>query len=384
MISSRYYDPTLREKSGRYYVRYYDPGKQPCMVERALGTSKKRAAEKFLQERSYAYLHGLYDPWSEGTSNNVLLSEAIEKYLCDPHLRESTVRSKRYRLEPLSRQHPYMLVSGLTENIIREYCMRSDLKSETRSRYLYEIRKFLAFCGNQNWISANPAKNILDSLPRHVKREKRTVYEFLTHEEVRRLIRAIEADIEMNPRRENRRILTDIILIAVTTGLRRGELCGLRWTDVRFDHSARLEADESKGYGWIIVRGDESRQTKTGDEDRVPLVELSYEILNTRRRHSQSSEFVFESPRGTGQVDGEWISKMFRYYRRLAKLPDSIHFHSLRHTCASWLAGSGVDIKVIQEILRHTNLKQTLRYMHLQPDYVAGQARMALNKFHAL
>jgi hypothetical protein len=52
-----------------------------------------------------------------------------------------------------------------------------------------------------------------------------------------------------------------------------------------------------------------------------------------------------------------------------------LHFHSLRHTCASWLAEAVVDLRAIQAVMRHTDLRQTLRYASLHPDVAA--ARMA-------
>lgn len=62
-----------------------------------------------------------------------------------------------------------------------------------------------------------------------------------------------------------------------------------------------------------------------------------------------------------------------REYRRAVKIREEIHFHSLRHTCASWLAEAGVDLKVIQEVMRHSNIRQTMRYAHLVPEAVASK-----------
>jgi hypothetical protein len=71
-----------------------------------------------------------------------------------------------------------------------------------------------------------------------------------------------------------------------------------------------------------------------------------------------------------GKLNDWWVSNTFRHYRQLARIRKSIHFHSLRHTCASWLAEQGTSIQVIQAILRHTNIRQSMRYSHLLPDAV--------------
>lgn len=68
-----------------------------------------------------------------------------------------------------------------------------------------------------------------------------------------------------------------------------------------------------------------------------------------------------------------WVSNLFRHYRREAEVRDEIRFHSLRHTRASGLAERDFDLKVIQEVMRHANVRQTMRYAHLVPEVVANK-----------
>lgn len=62
------------------------------------------------------------------------------------------------------------------------------------------------------------------------------------------------------------------------------------------------------------------------------------------------------------------ILRRFKDTVRVAKLDDRLHFHSLRHTCGSWLAMKGVPMRVIQGILGHSSVQVTERYSHLQPE----------------
>jgi integrase len=378
-ISGRtFYEPKLRWKNGRAYIRFYNPNKRPKQKEHALHTTDKLAADVLFHEQRFEYLQGTYDPWREKRLQGVTLTKAIESYLKDPYLRESTIRAKRYRLEPFARQYPGMLVKGVTEEMLDGYCGRSELSSGTRLRYLYEFRRFLDFCKKHGWIGENPAATILENMPRHAKQEKRRVTEYLAPEEVGRILQAIEKDAEENPKRRARLILIDVIRFAVSTGLRRGEICRLRWEDVQLFVPPKKSKSGTPLFGWVSVRRDGDILTKTGDEDRVPLVETSYEVLLNLRNKPNPSGYVFESPKSRGPLDGEWISKLFRDYRRMAGLSEQIRFHSLRHTCASWLAESGAELKIIQEILRHSNVNQTLRYVHLIPDAIAEKTVKAM------
>lgn len=75
------------------------------------------------------------------------------------------------------------------------------------------------------------------------------------------------------------------------------------------------------------------------------------------------------------------VATCFRHYRREANIRDEIHFQSLRHTCVSWLAERDVDLKVIQEVMRHAHIRQTMRYAHLVPEVIADKMVRA---FHAI
>jgi len=150
--------------------------------------------------------------------------------------------------------------------------------------------------------------------------------------------------------------LKDVILFGVGTGLRLSEITSLRWRDVDFVS------------GFLTVRNHETFKTKSGHERSIPLVGDALSTLIKRSESSSTStdDWVFTNGKGTRLVSG-YVSKRFKYYVRLAKLPEEIHFHTLRHTCASWLAQNGVSLLTIQKILGHSDFRDTLIYSHLQP-----------------
>ena len=68
------------------------------------------------------------------------------------------------------------------------------------------------------------------------------------------------------------------------------------------------------------------------------------------------------------------------YYVRLAKLPERIRFHSLRHTCASWLVQRDVSLPIVQAILGHSTMRFTQRYAHLVPDVMRAAMQQAFGR----
>jgi integrase len=148
--------------------------------------------------------------------------------------------------------------------------------------------------------------------------------------------------------------LQPIVLLALNTGLRRGELLGLRWGDV--DRVGAL----------LTVRG---ASAKTG---RTRYVPLNTEVLKTlktwRPNDATDDDLVFPGD------DGEPMFSLKTAWGKVAKAA-GLHgftFHDLRHTFASKLVQAGVDLNTVRELLGHTDIKMTLRYAHLAPEHRAA------------
>ena len=155
--SRTFYEPALRWKSGRAYIRFYNPNKRPRQKEQALHTSDERTAEILFHERRFEFLNAAYDPWTEKRLKGVTLETAIEAYLDDPYLRETTIKCKWWRLMPFAKLHPGMLVQGVTLEMITKCYQRKSLQPDTQLRYLYEFRLFLNCSRKKGWLSENPA-----------------------------------------------------------------------------------------------------------------------------------------------------------------------------------------------------------------------------------
>lgn len=168
-------------------------------------------------------------------------------------------------------------------------------------------------------------------------------FDFLDFDEADRLIAA--ADREWRT----------MIVIAARTGMRQGELLGLRWED------ADLVA------GQVVVRQAIVRGLVTTPKNRKPReIPLSREALTALKveRHLRGP-LVFCNDAGRALTNGACKHPLWRACRRAGLR--RIGWHVLRHTFASHLVMLGVPLKVVQELMGHATIQMTMRYAHLAP-----------------
>lgn len=170
--------------------------------------------------------------------------------------------------------------------------------------------------------------------------------------------------------------LEPLLTVAVVTGLRQGELLGLRWSDV--DLAA----------GTLTVRHALQRvdgrlqlvETKTPRSRRtIPLPELALRALRTAQETPIGSLYVFTASNGS-PLDGNNVTKRFQAIAAGLGLP-RIRFHSLRHTAASLLLAQGTHPRVVMELLGHSQIGLTMNtYSHVIPSL----EREAADRMNAL
>ena len=156
----------------------------------------------------------------------------------------------------------------------------------------------------------------------------------------------------------------ELYYLDLATGLRRGELLGLKWTDVDFQHGVlKIQRAISRQSGKVV-----EAPLKTKNAYRtLPLSADAIDVLMQQRRKTGNSEWVFPSPTG-GPMSPDSVLHMLQRVLKRAGLP-RIRFHDLRHTFATHAIASGVDAKTLSGILGHTNASFTLdTYTHVTPD----------------
>jgi integrase len=184
-----------------------------------------------------------------------------------------------------------------------------------------------------------------------------------------------EADYFLTFSRSHR--LDPLYAVAISMGLRRGEILGLRWEDIDFIEQ-RLRVTQQLQY--VPHRGKITKtpKTKSGGRD-LPIPTIAYDALIKLRERSMGTGFVFVTNNGT-PFSGRNIDRDFENQLKKAGLP-KIRFHDLRHTCASFLLAKGVNPKIVQELLGHKRVEITLQtYSHLLP----GVDKEAVSKLDSI
>jgi integrase len=155
--------------------------------------------------------------------------------------------------------------------------------------------------------------------------------------------RARHRDLLPEPKRFSDH-LTPAVVLSINTGLRRGELLSLLWTDI--------DAEEKL----LTVRG---ISAKSGDTRYVPLNDEAMTLIKDWRQDSVDGERLF--PVSTS-FKTSWGALLQR-----AKVT-RFRWHDLRHHFASRLVQAGVPLNTVRELLGHGSLAMTLRYAHLAPN----------------
>ncbi|TQF09351.1 site-specific integrase, partial [Myxococcus llanfairpwllgwyngyllgogerychwyrndrobwllllantysiliogogogochensis] len=151
-----------------------------------------------------------------------------------------------------------------------------------------------------------------------------------------------------------------LLLVAIKAGLRQGELIGLQWNDLDLKGS-KLQVKRSI---WRGVTG----LPKSGRERTVDLPASVVDALRTHRH--LRGPYVFCQEDGQPLTSGKMVSPLERSLRRagITREVGIIGWHDLRHTYGSHLAMRGVPMKVIQELMGHADIAETMRYAHLSPE----------------
>ena len=200
-----------------------------------------------------------------------------------------------------------------------------------------------------------------------------------TPEEMRPLSKA-EARAFLEAARETGDRFEALYVLAIATGLRRGELLGLRWDDVDLKRGTLRVGRALVREGGRHVLG----ETKTRRGRRqINLTPRTVNALKTHRKNQleekirrtglyQDHGLVFASGVGTPLNPENLVKRSFKPLLKKAGLPE-IRFHDLRHTCATLLLGRGVHQKFVQELLGHATIAMTLdTYSHYLPS-MGGQ-----------
>ena len=190
------------------------------------------------------------------------------------------------------------------------------------------------------WVTRNPITHVRQSAKR------RNTPVVLTIEQIKAFLSHLEEPCRT------------AVLLDASSGLRVGELLGLKWEDVNFE---ALEVNVTRA----VVKQKITRCKTEASRKPIPLdAELAEVLLNWKLQapYAQPGDWVFASPHKKGKQP-YWPGSLFRAHLKpaleAAEIPGNVGWHTLRHTFGTLMKANGEDIKTIQELLRHSNYKVT-------------------------
>lgn len=238
------------------------------------------------------------------------------------------------------------VIAEAREKLLASTVRRQRVDAPLRRKSPATVRRYLAVLSHActmalqdwQWLNDNPVRKVRKP-PESRGRER-----ILTGEEREQLLQACQAS--KNP------YLYTAAVLALSTGMRRGEILALKRTDVDLVKKRLL-----------------LRKTKNGDRRGVPLAGLALHLMTERVVATKGDgDLLFPGGARGKPLD---ISKAWKTARKSAGLSD-FRFHDLRHCAASALLDSGATLPQLAEVLGHRTLQMVKRYTHLSPGQSAS------------
>lgn len=336
MFSIQKYYLYKRPSNKIYYIGWRDSDNH--RVWRSTGKSLKAEAVAFLKQ--------FKTPTSESETLQKefhTLDELLETYKSIREIRKTTIDSYSYAIKVFQDTIGKKSVETYTLKDIEDFKLKGKEKKLTPSTInivFRSIRALFNFAVQREFLKQSPCK-----LSCVVKGGKIPLV-YLSSEQIKILMEKIDVELFKN-----------ITEFALYTGCRLGEIVNLKWSNIDLEKRQ------------ILIGNDADFQTKTGKERLLPMHDRVYELL---KRIKSDSKYVFGKPNGY-RYEKEYISARFKFYCREAKIPESIHFHNLRHSFASHLVSSGTDIFMVSKLLGHSSVSTTEQfYASVIPSKLAG------------
>lgn len=306
-------------------------------TRRSTGTGDRKEAEALLAKwRLETYRAKQWDEPPEPTFDQLML-----EYLDGPSKAKRSSERDRYSAKQLYQTFTGMGVRSITPADVRGYIKKrqaAGVEPGTINRELGLLSAAL------NWARLELEWTVNNPVSGRRLREPAGRIRWLTRDQAEALIKAAQVPH-----------LADFIRLGLNTGMRAGEMLGLEWRRVDLKT------------GLLYLEADDQKNGKMGS---VPLNRDASTAILSRARfratNCPASPWVFCHPNGT-RIQA--IKRSFSTACRLAGIED-FHPHDMRHTCAAWLVQAGAQIREVCELLRHSDIRMTMRYAHLSPENV--------------
>ena len=350
-----------KRKDGRWEGRYttgHDPETGKAIYKNVLGRSQAEVKEKLKQaigeaqaldiNKAGKYTVGDWmEVWFQDYAKIKVRPSSHQTYqgYIHNHIRPNIGDIPLEKLTSLDLQKFYkkLLTTGRVDRVEAKGQPKG-LSAKTVRNIHQILSSGLKLAQEQRLILTNPAEGC--ALPR------------VEHQEMKTLTTVQLASFFREARESG---VFELYYLELATGLRRGELLGLKWEDIDLERGdLRVRRQVSRINGEVV-----EAPLKTKNAYRtLPLAEDTVSVLKEQRRKVGNSPWVFPSPNG-GPISPDSVLHMLHRVLKRAGLP-KVRFHDLRHTFATLALQNGVDVKTVSGMLGHFSAGFTLdTYAHI-------------------
>lgn len=343
----------LMKRNKVWWMSFIYQGRQ---IRRSTGTTDKRLADAILSKVKVQIAEGQFFEVREERERT--FREMMDRYLKERSVGKSPKSALRDRgaLNHLLPVFGELVLANITPKRLAGYKAQRRLEQAapaTINKELQLVRHAFNLAMREwEWCRENPMHRV------SMEPVRNEVDRWLTPNEEERLMAASSP------------WLREVIVFALNTGMRQGEILNLQWQDVDFTRST------------LVVM-----KSKNGTRRTIPLNAKVYELLASKQGATGASQGrVFTTPLGN-PLKVRFLVREFCDARNRAGIPD-FRFHDLRHTFATRLVQRGIDLYKVQRLLGHKTSHMTQRYAHHSPESlregvnvlnVAGQERHSTN-----
>ena len=335
-----------------YFQRYTVDGKLKQRALAAYGTITYDQAKRLAQKiKSEAVLGG--DPAAEKARRKAI---PLYRELAEMHLTYAVNHHRSDGAQRIIRNHLIgrfgkMRLDEIKQQDITKWLAekRQEMAPASVAKLKTTLSKSFELARQWELFDRNPTKHAWSEKFNNARER------YLSSEEANALKLACECS--SNP------LLSAIVGLLMTTGARKSELLKARWSDID-----------------LVKRTWTLNMTKNGRGRHIPLSQAAMDIIGKLPKYPDCPWLL---PNARTMLPFQDVKRSFMQARKLAGLED-VCLHSLRHSFASALVGSGVDLYTVGKLLGHVNVASTARYAHLANDTLmaaaeAGAAKLNVN-----
>jgi integrase len=321
---------TISKRNNKYYCRFQINGERHNYLCKNCKTlNEARLYEAELIKKISDIQNGISEP------DKITLKKLVEYFLNYSFLNKKSYKQDVYRskiiLDYFGHNRYINTIKAFDIEKFKGFLLSNICGETTANRYLENVSKMYNLAIENEWCNKNPVKK-----ESKFKLKNYTV-RYLTKTEEKRLLKAFDK----LPNKERYIYLKEMVIVALNTGFRLGNIRNLKWSNINLEFRF-IELLENKGNKHI----------------KIYMNDTLFELFSNKKRES---EYIWINP-----YTNKPYFKIYNTWNNVKKIADleNFRFHDLRHTVGTRLAKTGVAPTVIKEILAHSSIQTTMRYVH--------------------